>query len=133
MLKNLLKKLLLLPVFGLAFLAHSQVTDSLPSVRIWSEANHSAFTDLCRYKGKFYCTFREAENHVGYDGKIRVISSNDGNKWETVDLLEKAGVDLRDPKISVTPSGKLMLLYGGSVYKGKDLVVRNPHYSFLDS
>jgi len=132
MLKNLLKKLLFLPLCSVAMYTYSQVIDSLPSVRIWSEANHSAFTDLCRYKGKFYCTFREAENHVGSDGKIRVIASGDGKKWESVDLLEKPGVDLRDPKISVTPSGKLMLLYGGSVYKGKDLVVRNPHSSFLD-
>jgi len=34
--------------------------------------------------------------------------------------LTEAGVDLRDPKLSVTPDGRLMLLAGGSFYDGSD-------------
>ena len=32
--------------------------------RIWNEAPHNAFTDLIRFKGKFYCVFRESAAHV---------------------------------------------------------------------
>jgi hypothetical protein len=88
-------------------------------VKIWDTAPHSAFTDLIRFKGKWLCTFREADNHAGgQDGKIRVIVSEDGDKWKSSALLAEDGVDLRDPKISITPDGKLMLLTtASSVFK----------------
>ena len=100
-------------------------------VKIWDKAPHSAFTDLIRFKGKWLCTFREADSHAGgQDGKIRVIISEDGNKWKSSALLVEDGVDLRDPKISITPDGKLMLLMGGSVYEGKKFISRQPRVAF---
>lgn len=98
--------------------------------KIWDEGEHNAFTGLVRFDGMWYCTFREAENHVGTDGLIRVIRSADGAEWESCGLLEEAGVDLRDPKITVTPDNRLMLNMGGSIYEGKDLVNRRPRVSF---
>jgi len=41
-------------------------------------------------------------------------------------------VDLRDPKLSVTPDGRLMLLIGGSYYEGEKLGVRRTRVSFSD-
>lgn len=84
----------------------------LVSVRkIWDKAPHNAFTDLVRFQGKWFCTFREARNHwsAGAHGKIRVICSPDGRDWQSVALLSKEG-DLRDPKLSITPENELMLL-----------------------
>jgi hypothetical protein len=99
--------------------------------KIWDQAPHNAFTDLIRYKKDWFCTFREGERHVyGQDGKIRIITSKDGQKWESAALLEEKGVDLRDPKLSVTPDGRLMLVMGGSVYKEKELVTRQPRVAF---
>jgi hypothetical protein len=49
-----------------------------------------------------------------------------------VALLKKEGVDLRDPKLSVTPKGQLMIIIGGSVYENGKLLGRNPHVSFSD-
>lgn len=86
--------------------------------KIWDKAPHNSFTDLIRFKDRWFLTFRESLAHVGGDGKIRVLSSADGETWEPAALLEEKGVDLRDPKLSVTPEGKLMLLMGGSIYKG---------------
>jgi len=79
--------------------------------KIWDKAPHNAFTDLIRFKGEWFCTFREARNHwgPGAHGKIRIITSSDGNDWHSVSLLEQEG-DLRDPKLSITPENKLMLL-----------------------
>ncbi len=79
--------------------------------RIWDQASHSAFTDLVRFKEAWYCTFREGESHVSADGSIRVISSADGESWSsTAHFPLEPGRDLRDPKLVVTPDGRLMLL-----------------------
>ena len=31
--------------------------------RIWDRAPHSAFTDLLRHRGRWWCTFREGPDH----------------------------------------------------------------------
>lgn len=98
--------------------------------KIWDAGKHNAFTDLIRFKGRWYCTFREANAHVGGDGKLRVLSSADGSKWESAALLAEAGIDLRDPKLSITPDGRLMIVAGGSVYQGTKLVGRQPRVAF---
>jgi hypothetical protein len=89
--------------------------------KIWDEGRHNAFTDLVRWKDRWWCTFREAEDHVGGDGAIRILTSTDGVKWESAARLTEKGIDLRDPKLTVMPSGNLMLNCGGSVYEGRTL------------
>jgi len=32
--------------------------------RIWGKAPHNAFTDLIRFKDRWYCVFREGKGHV---------------------------------------------------------------------
>ncbi len=107
---------------------------SIPSenvVKIWDKAEHSAFTDLIRFNDAFYCTFREGSDHAGgKDGKVRIIKSTDGKVWNNVALLEKGGLDLRDPKLSITPQGKLMVIMGGSVYENREMLERIPQVSF---
>jgi hypothetical protein len=98
--------------------------------KIWDGANHNAFTDLTRFNGQWFCTFREAQGHINGNGKIRVLTSADGENWKSAALLEEDGIDLRDPKISVTADNRLMLTIGGSVYKDKQLVSRQPRVSF---
>lgn len=100
-------------------------------VKIWDRAPHNAFTDLIRWKGRWYCTFRESEGHVGGDGKLRVLESADGSAWAPAGLVEEEGIDLRDPKLSITPDGRLMIVAGGSVYRGtKTLQGRQPRVAF---
>ncbi|MCS6951852.1 MAG: hypothetical protein RMK57_02125 [Bryobacterales bacterium] len=77
---------------------------------IWSRAPHNAFTDLIRYKERWYCVFREASAHVSDDGVVRVLSSADGEIWSSAAVLARPGADLRDPKLSVTPDHRLMLV-----------------------
>jgi hypothetical protein len=78
---------------------------------IWDAAPHNAFTGLTRFKGKWYCAFREGQGHVSHDGRIRIIVSDDGEQWASAALLEAPGElpDLRDGKIAVTPAGRLMV------------------------
>lgn len=77
--------------------------------KIWDYAEHNAMTDLLRYRGRWFCAFREGEDHVSPGGKIRVLASDDGLSWNSAALLEMPDHDLRDPKLSITPSGRLML------------------------
>lgn len=103
--------------------------------KIWDAGKHNAFTDLIRWKGRFYCTFRESTAHVptthAGDGKIRVIASDDGKTWEAVDLLAKEGIDLRDSKLSITPDGRLMTVMGGSYYDKGKLLKRVSQVAFM--
>ncbi len=87
--------------------------------KIWDKAPHSAFTDLVRWKERFYCAFREGRGHVSTDGRIRILQSKDGNDWESAALVVLEGYDLRDAHLSVTPDGRLMLL-GGAAPRKKD-------------
>lgn len=77
--------------------------------RIWDKAPHNAFTDLVRFKGRWYCVFREGKGHVSPDGALRVITSKDAKQWTSAALLKSDRSDLRDAKITVTPDGRLML------------------------
>jgi hypothetical protein len=114
----------------------SDAKPELVSVKkIWDGAPHNAFTDLVRFKGEWFCTFREAEKHVGTsDGKIRVLVSRDGDNWQSAALLAEEGTDLRDPKFSVTPDNRLMLTIGGSIYRGgRTILGKQPRVSFSEN
>ena len=101
--------------------------------KIWDAGNHNAFTDLARWRDKWYCTFRESAAHVGGDGVLRVLESSDGRAWGSVAVIAEEGIDLRDPKLSVTPADRLMIVAGGSVYRGtKTLQGRRPRVLFSE-
>ena len=85
--------------------------------KIWDRAPHNAFTDLVRFKDRWFCVFREGQGHVSHDGKIRVIASARGEAWISTALVEPPdpGVpDLRDPKLCVTPDRRMMLIAGAA-------------------
>lgn len=104
--------------------------------RIWGDGTrHCAFTSLIKYRGKYYCAFRDGYSHIfnadgEADGKIRIISSANGHSWRTVALLSREGYDLRDPKLSITPDGRLMLNLGCSLYRSRKLVSQESLVSF---
>ncbi|MFA7159337.1 MAG: hypothetical protein WC299_08540 [Kiritimatiellia bacterium] len=69
------------------------------------------FPDLIRFKGHWYCAFREAEIHNNHpSGRARIIRSHDGKKWETVRFLAWDCGDVREPKFSITAEGWLMII-----------------------
>ena len=120
---------LCLALFAFATQSSAQQRDQsmkLIEVRkIWDEAPHNAFTDLVRFGDRWFCVFREGKGHASPDGALRVISSADGMKWESEALIrftlkgfsdlkpkvlpKGSCMDLRDPKICITPDGRLML------------------------
>lgn len=110
--------------------------DLAPEItELWGGDKYCSFTSIIKFQGKFYVSFREGEGHVfGPDGeargKIRILQSKDGKKWKSVYLGEKEGYDLRDPKLSITPDGRLMVIVGGSIYRDKKLQGQEPHVCF---
>ena len=108
--------------------------DSVTVVKIWDKAGHQAFTDLIRFNKKFYCSFREGESHVASasSGKIRILQSTDGINWQSAALLEINGLDLRDPKLSVTPDKRIMITLAGAVFENGVPTVLVPMSSFSD-
>lgn len=99
--------------------------------RIWDRAPHNAFTDLLRRDDEWLCCCREAETHSVGPSAIRVLRSVDGRRWSSAAEVVEAGVDLRDPKLSICPDGRLMLLMGASLYdRDGTYRTRSPRVAF---
>lgn len=103
--------------------------------QIWANDKYNAFTSLVKFKDAYYCSFREGESHIfdasgKAEGKVRILKSKDGENWESVAVFGKDKYDLRDPKLSVTPDNRLMVIIGGSIYENKELTGRIPQVSF---
>ena len=121
---------LLLLLFTLAPAQTAPPPTLVGVARIWDGGAHNAFTDLIRWRDEWYCAFREGDDHVGGDGRIRVLASRDGRTWASAALIGETGIDLRDPKLSIAPDGRLMIVAGGSVYEGKRYMGRQPRVMF---
>jgi hypothetical protein len=115
--------LLLVLFVGIFVLPGERVEAATPTAKllsvkkIWDQAPHNAFTDLIYWKDRFLCAFREGRAHVATDGKIRVLSSTDGEKWLSAAQLKLDGIDLRDACLSVMPDNRLMLCGGAAPRK----------------
>ena len=101
--------LLLLLCLTAAGAEHSARAELMDVRRIWDRAPHNAFTDMVRSNNRWFCVFREGKAHVSPDGALRVITSRNGEQWDSAALLAYPNGDLRDAKITVTPEGQLML------------------------
>lgn len=102
---------------------------------IWKGDTHAAFTTLVYYNNYLYCAFRNANQHADTDGKdngkICIIRSKDGDEWESFLTVKVSDYDLRDPQLSVTPSGELLLLTEKVQYKEGHAVNRNTAVTFI--
>ena len=103
--------------------------------KIWDRGTHAAFTSLVEFKGKYYCSFREGFSHIfdengDAEGQIIVLESKDGKSWKPVLDEGIDGIDCRDPKLCVTPDGRLMLIFGGSMYRNCKLMGQQGYVMF---
>ncbi len=96
-------------------------------LKVWDRAPHNAFTDLVRFRFSWFLAFREGDSHMLCNGKIRVLASSDGDRWESVALIAEEGIDLRDPHFSVDEErGELELVMGGTRIENGKSVGRRP-------
>lgn len=76
--------------------------------------------------------------HVEKRGSDNIVPDIKGNhdgilKNFIIADVESPGVDLKAPKLSVTPDNRLMLLVEGEIYSGGSVAVRRPYVSYSDA
>ena len=81
--------------------------------RLTQDNKHNAFGDLVVFADKLICCFRRASAHVSPDGVVRLLTVNQQGAILRVATICRPNIDLRDPKLSVMPDGRLMLLVYG--------------------
>lgn len=96
-----------------------------PSVRVsnvrraFHNGEHNAFTDLIRFRGDLYLTFRTCpDGHMLFPtSRILVLRSADGRDWVQVQEFNVPLRDVRDPHFAVL-NGKIFV-YSGTWYTGE--------------
>jgi hypothetical protein len=96
-----------------------------PAVRVASvrrafhNGEHNAFTDLVRFQGRLYLTFRSCpDGHMVFPTASIIImaSDNDGQDWQQVHRFSVAKRDTRDPHFLVFRDR--LFVYTGTWYCG---------------
>ncbi|WP_100642162.1 hypothetical protein [Alteromonas facilis] len=78
--------------------------------RLTHAHKHCAFTDLIHFKNSLWCCFREASTHVSGDGYVVILQLDNEGLIVSRYKIKQPNTDLRDPKLSISPCGKLVLL-----------------------
>ncbi len=106
----------------------SPADDALPKVKVESirrafhNGEHNAFTDLVRFQGKLYLTFRSCpDGHmVNPTASVIIMTSQDGRQWEQVHRFAVEDRDTRDPHFLVF--NDKLFVYTGTWYSGKTAI-----------
>jgi hypothetical protein len=95
--------------------------------RVFHNGEHNAFTDLCRFRGQLYLTFRSCpDGHMVHPtASIIVLRSADGTEWEQVHRFRVAERDTRDPHFLVFQ--EKLFVYTGTWYSGKTTLLRQEY------
>lgn len=107
----------------LAFMpaATSSATAAAPTVRVenvrrvFHNGEHNAFTDIVRWKGKFWLSFRSCPDghNVFSSASTIVLSSDDAKTWRQVHRFAVTNRDTRDPHLLVFKD-KLFVITGAT-------------------
>ena len=107
--------------------------DTLPQVevtnirRAYHNGEHNAFTDLIRWKGKFWLTFRSCpDGHMVHPtSSIRILCSSDTLEWKEVHRFSVPRRDTRDPHFMVFQDK--LFAYTGTWWSGDDTLPREDY------
>lgn len=79
---------------------------------VYQDANHNAFTDLCRFGDRFYLAFRSCpEGHRVAIASIIILASVDGKEWTEAFSFHVPDRDPRDPHF-LEFDGRLLVYTG---------------------
>ena len=86
--------------------------------RVFHNGEHNAFTDLIRFRDRFYLTFRSCpDGHAVYPtASVIVLESGDAQTWEQVHRFSVPKRDTRDPHFLVFKDH--LFVYTGTWYCG---------------
>ena len=90
--------------------------------RVFHNGEHNAFTDLVRFRGQFYLTFRSCpDGHMVHPtASIIILSSPDAQSWEPVHQFRVEKRDTRDPHFLVFQ--QRLFVYTGTWYSGETTI-----------
>lgn len=110
-------------LIGITTLQPAPAADPPPVVvtnvrRVFDNGEHNAFTDLVRFRDRFYLTFRTCPDGHGVfpTSSIIILSSSDGASWEPVHQFSVPKRDTRDPHFVVFHDR--LFVYTGTWYCG---------------
>ncbi|MBL9209595.1 MAG: exo-alpha-sialidase [Opitutaceae bacterium] len=125
-----LRSLALAGAAVLALLAASRpvAAAAAPAVRVenirraFHNGEHNAFTDLIRWRGQFWLTFRSCpDGHGVYaSASVVILTSADAKTWRQVHRFSVADRDTRDPHFLVFKDR--LFVYTGAAYVGKEKI-----------
>ncbi len=118
----------LLFALGSMGMASRTLGDELPKVRVTNvrrvffNGEHNAFTDLVRFQGKIYLTFRSCpDGHMVHpSASIIILRSDDAREWEQVHRFQVKKRDTRDPHFLVFKDR--LFVYTGTWYSGEKTI-----------
>lgn len=95
--------------------------------RVFHNGEHNAFTDLARFKDRYYLAFRSCpDGHMVHPtASIIVLTSRDLNSWEQAFRFSVPLRDTRDPHFLVFQDK--LFVYTGTWYSGPTTLPRNEY------
>jgi hypothetical protein len=95
--------------------------------RVFHNGEHNAFTDLVRFQGKIYLTFRSCpDGHMVHPtASIIILASDDGTEWNPVHRFHVPERDTRDPHFLVFRDR--LFVYTGTWYSGPTTLARDDY------
>ena len=90
--------------------------------RVFHNGEHNAFTDLVRFRDKFYLTFRSCpDGHMVHPtASVIIMTSDDCKQWEQVHRFGVEQRDTRDPHFLVFQDK--LFVYSGTWYSGETTI-----------
>jgi len=120
--------LLFLAVFTTAVQADPSPEVTVTNVhRAFHNGEHNAFTDMIRWKGKIWLTFRSCpDGHMVHPtSSILVLSSVEGEDWKEEHRFSVTRRDVRDPHFLVFD--EKLFIYTGTWWTGDDTLPREEY------
>jgi hypothetical protein len=95
--------------------------------RVFDNGEHNAFTDLIRWQGEYWLTFRSCpDGHMVHPtSSILVLSSDDTQQWEAVHRFSVPKRDTRDPHFLAFQDK--LFVYTGTWYSSDGTLPRNQY------
>lgn len=92
--------------------------------RAFHNGQHNAFTDLVRFRGRYYLTFRSCpDGHMVHPtASILILASDDARDWKQVHRFSVPQRDTRDPHFLVFQDK--LFVYSGTWYSGTTTLAR---------
>lgn len=118
----------MLVALGFAIGCHSSHAEDPPGVhvtnirRVFHNGDHNAFTDLVRFRGKFYLAFRSCpDGHMVHPtASVIILASDDAREWHQVHQFSVKHRDTRDPHFLVFQDK--LFVYTGTWYSGETTI-----------